>query len=616
MLHDHKVLSRRKAENSRAGFANAGILTLGNRLLLRDSAIVLERRDAMPRPTTFDEGARTIEAVIASTTPVKRADSKGQFWEILDPAGLDLEVTRGSSILDSHVRGGVASIIGAIDDVWIEGNEVIARIRFSDRAEVQAIISDVRSGIISFLSVGYEISKFVDGKNAEGERTRTATKWAAREASFVAVAADPKSRTRAADLDDRGSINRAIRTLGREAGLSLSAIDGLIDAGATVEETRMATLNHIVNRGSAIIRAGGHNANSLDNPEVFERAAADGMFCRMQPEHQPQGEGRQFANWNQTDLARECLTRAGINVTGMQASTLITRAMQSTSDYVNVLAAIMDKSMRLAYAVQPLGIRAVARETGADDFRAKSRVQFDSSGYTLDPVSETGEYHFGSFVDTAETYGLNTFGKIFAISRKALINDNLGVFNDVTRRAGIAAAEFQRQYLVSLLLTTANGPLMADGAALFDPTHGNLVGTGVVISVTSLGAARQMMRAQVGPGGGIITVVPKYLVVPSALETLGEMTVTAIQATQVSNVNPFAYLTLVVEPRLVSQITWYMVADLAQIDGLEYAYLNGAPGPQTESQVGFNPDGIQIKTRLDFGAGFVESRGWLRNPGA
>jgi hypothetical protein len=587
---------------------------LHDNLFLREAALVLEHRDAMPRPTTFNDADLTIEAVIASTTPVKRMDAKGSFWEVLDPAGLDLDVTRGSSILDSHVRGGVASIIGAIDDVWIEGSEVIARIRFSERAEVQSIISDVRSGIISFLSVGYEVSKWSDGKNAAGERTRTATAWAAREASFVAVPADPKSRTRSADID-RGNINRAIRTLGREAGLSLAAIDGLIDAGATVEETRMATLNQIVNRGSVIIRAGGHNANSLDSPEVFQRAVTDGMFTRMQPQHAPQAEGRQFVGWSQADLARECLTRAGVNTAGLQASTLITRAMQSTSDYPAILANIMDKSMRLAYMAQPVGIRAVAKETGANDFRAKSRVQFDHSGYTLAPVLETGEFQDGSFVDTAESYALNTYGKIFAISRQALVNDDLGVFNDVTRRCGMAAAEFQRQFLVNLLLTTSLGPIMSDGTALFDPTHGNLNSTAAVIGFTSLTAARLLMRQQVGPGGGLISVVPRYLVVPSALETIAIQQVTAIQATQVGNVNPFTYLDVVVEPRLVSSTRWYLVADPALIDGLEYAYLNGAPGPVTESEVGFKTDGISIKTRLDFGAGFVEWRGWSTNAG-
>ena len=36
----------------------------------------------------------------------------------------------------------------------------------------------------------------------------------------------------------------------------------------------------------------------------------------------------------------------------------------------------------------------------------------------------------------------------------------------------------------------------------------------------------------------------------------------------------------------------------AQIDGLEYAYLAGAPGPQTETRAGFEVDGVEVKVRL------------------
>jgi hypothetical protein len=633
MLHNHNFKTG-PGPRFAASSSNASSTTLLHResatggmqkfppqaLLLRDSSIVLEHRDAMPRPTTFNESGLTIEAVIASTTPVRRADSKGAFWEVLDPAGLDLDVTRGSSVLDSHVRGGVAAIIGKLDDAWVEGDEVIARIRFSERAEVASIIADVRSGIISFLSVGYEVSAWTDGKNAKGERTRTATAWAAREASFVSVPADPKARTRSnvspgETFADRAITNRSIRVLGREAGLSLSAIDGLIDAGATVEETRMAVLNNIVNRGSVIIRATGHNANSLDNPEVFQRAAMEGLYVRLDASYKPAAQGSQFVGWSQADLARECLTRAGVGTQGMQGQTLITRALNSTSDYPNILAAIMDKSMRVAYGAQPSGIKRIAKEATANDFRARSRVQFDSSGFALRKVSETGEFMYSAFVDSAESYAVDSYGALFGISRKALINDDLGIFADITRRTGMAAAEFERQFLVTLLTTTTLGPLMSDGIALFNETHGNLNSVAAAPSVTSLAAARLLMRGQTGPGGGLISVTPKYLVVPSALETLGEQTITAIQATKTSDTNPFSFLELVVEPRLTDAARWYLWADPAQIDGLEFAYLAGAPGPQTESKAGFEVDGVTVKVRVDFGGGFIDWRAMNTNAG-
>ena len=76
-------------------------------LLIRENTITLEHRDAIPRPRTFDPEAMTIEAVIATTTPVRRRDQRGEYLEILDPAGLDLGITRGASVLDSHQQGGL-----------------------------------------------------------------------------------------------------------------------------------------------------------------------------------------------------------------------------------------------------------------------------------------------------------------------------------------------------------------------------------------------------------------------------------------------------------------------------------------------------------------------------
>jgi hypothetical protein len=46
---------------------------------------------------------------------------------------------------------------------------------------------------------------------------------------------------------------------------------------------------------------------------------------------------------------------------------------------------------------------------------------------------------------------------------------------------------------------------------------------------------------------------------------------------------------------------------------LEYAYLEGAPGAQVETSVGFDVDAVMIKVRLDFGAAFIDHRGWYRN---
>ena len=55
---------------------------------------------------------------------------------------------------------------------------------------------------------------------------------------------------------------------------------------------------------------------------------------------------------------------------------------------------------------------------------------------------------------------------------------------------------------------------------------------------------------------------------------------------------------------------------LGEIDGLEFAYLSGAEGPQVESRSGWDVDGVEIRVILDFGAGFIDHRGWFMNAGA
>lgn len=225
--------------------------------------------------------------------------------------------------------------------------------------------------------------------------------------------------------------------------------------------------------------------------------------------------------------------------------------------------------MRAAYGQPTSGIRQLARQATLNDFRAKSKLMLDSSGVTLEKVNEHGEFKSGSLVEAGESYRLNTFGRIIAMTRQAIINDDLGAFTDLARRLGLAAQAFEAQQLVDLLEANAGvGPTMSDGKALHHTDHGNVSAAGAAPEETTLSAARLAMRKQTGPGGGLITVTPRFLLVPSELETKVEKLLTAIQATTTDDVNPFSKLTMVVEPRLKSATRWWLAASAAEVDGL------------------------------------------------
>ena len=463
------------------------------------------------------------------------------------------------------------------------------------------------------MSAGYEVSEWREGKDASGKRTMTAVKWTIREASFVSVPADPRARTRAAP-GERTTINRTIRDLAHRAGVASAITDGLIDSEASVEEAREMILNDLTTRGAVTIRTA-HNETSLDNPEVFVLAAGEALHVRAAPGSAPSAIARQFVGLTIPDIARACLHRAGVNVMGLAAPALIERALHTSSDFPLILADTVGRTMRQSYTVPASGIGQLARETTAADFRTKHRLMLDSSGMTLDKVNEHGEFKSGTMAEAQETYGIDSFGRIFGISRKALVNDDLGVFTDIARRLGQAAKAFEAQFLVNMLVSQAGlGPVMSDTKKLFDAAHGN-VGTGAVPSQDALSAARLAMRRQTGPSGGLISVTPRYILAPPDMETACEKLITSIQAIKTDDVNVFARLSLVIEPRLTSATRWYVVADPAEIDGLEYAFLAGQPGPQIETKIGFEVDGVQLKCRLDFGGGFVDWRGWFTNAG-
>lgn len=570
-------------------------------------------REAASRPTSWNASERTIEATIATGTPVTRRDEQGEFLEVLDLSGADLAALRGANVLDGHSPG-VSNIIGVVEDARVENGEIIARLRMSSRPELASVVRDIGEGIIRNISVGYSVAEWRNSR-ANGQRTRTAVKWTPREVSFVSVPADRNAHTRNANMNDRTTINRQIRELASRAGATATVIDDLIDRQATIEQARSAILDDVLARGSTSIRPTGR---SMDDPMQFRDAVSDALCFRIDPNRKPKNQAaNQYIGLTIPDIGRLCLTREGMNTTGLHADALITRALNSTSDFPSLMQDAINKTLRVAYEAAPSGLKRVARETSVADFRTKHRIMLDSTGFTLEQVNEDGEFKRGTMIDSDATYSLATYGRVFGVSRQALVNDDLGAFSDIARRLGIAAAQFEATFLANFLLANSgDGPTMTDGKPLFDVTHGNIAtATGAAPSVTTLTAARLAMRHQTGIGGGLIAVTPAYLIVPAELETTAEQLITQIRPVVVGEVNPFSTLVgVVVEPRL-PQYGWYMVASPGEVDGMEYAYLSGQPGPQVEAQLGFDVDGLETRVRLDFGGGVIDWRGWYYNPG-
>lgn len=271
-----------------------------------------------------------------------------------------------------------------------------------------------------------------------------------------------------------------------------------------------------------------------------------------------------------------------------------------------------------AYQVAQSPLKTLARQRTMADFRASTILKLgEFSG--LQKVTEHGEIKAMTTGEAKEGYSLETFGGTFALSRKAIINDDLGAFGGWGEMMGRTAAETEAAQLLALLLQSSGaGPVMGeDGKRLFHADHGNLAGAGGALSETTLSAARLALRSMKGLDGKTpVNVVPKFLLVGPALETAAEKLLTTINAAKTDDVNPFGgKLSLLVEPRLTGN-AWYVFADPASAPVLEYAYLASAPGPQLSSRDGWEVLGREFRVVLDFGCGAVDWRGAYRNAGA
>jgi len=599
----------------------------------------------------------TIDIVIATNGPssrVRRYDERGEFFEILTLD--DQSWPPRIPLLDSHGRGSVANILGSVDNLRVVGGELLGRATLSRHNPLsQRIAGDLTDGHQFSASIGYFTLASREQANPSIKgREKLATRIDLMEASLVVLPADrlagtrshsmtanpapveqpvtppafapvvtaPPVQERAAaattDIADRAAVNGEIRSIARLSGLDQAWVDGQIDGNATTDQARQAAFAAMQARSApagqvrtATISVGmDHN-----DPELRVRHVGEALFARHAPGHQLSEQARPYFGMGTVDIARDSLKLRGIAITGLSPATIVERAL-STSDFPLILSDSIGRSLREAYRAAPSGLKALGRKTTARDFRAMHRLQL-SEGPELKPVLEGGSYEYGALEEAQESYKLSTWGRIIGLSRQIIVNDNLGAFTDFTRRMGQAAAAKEAQVLVDLLTSnTGNGPTMSDGKALFHADHGNKAAAGTVISVAALSAARSAMRKQVGLAGDKIDIAPRYLLVSPDNETAAEQILTELNPTSAADTNPFAgKLALAVDARLYGN-RWYVSADPATVDGLEYAYLEGEEGVVIETQAGFDVDGVKIKARVDFGAGFVDHRGWYANAGA
>jgi len=356
----------------------------------------------------------------------------------------------------------------------------------------------------------------------------------------------------------------------------------------------------------------------------FMEAAIDALMLKnnIRPA-KPHPAARDVMGMSLADMARTMVGQAGGSVRrglfGLRQETTqdVIKAAMTTSDFPLLLENVASKSLMNGYDSEPASHRIWVKQTDVPDFKLQKRVAL-SEAPDLDLIHEHGEYKYGAMKEKGEGFALQTFGKIVSLTRQAIINDDLDAFTKIPNALGRSAARLEADKVYAIL--TGN-PAMADTKALFHDSHNNLM-PAAALSVTSLGEARAAMRKQTGMNGAILNIVPRYLIVPAALESTAEQLVASLVDPTKQNATPqFAWvraLDIVVDARLDanSETAWYLAADFNQVDTVEIAYLQGQRGAFIDQEQNFDSDNLKIKCRLDFQAAPIDWIGMIKNPGA
>lgn len=317
------------------------------------------------------------------------------------------------------------------------------------------------------------------------------------------------------------------------------------------------------------------------------------------------------------EFARMSLTERGIGVSTLNPMQMVGMAFtHSTSDFGNILLDVAHKSLLQGWDSAEETFPLWTKKGDLSDFKVSHRVGMNDIS-ALPVVREGAEYTYGTTSDRGEPIALATYGKLFSITRQAIINDDLNQLTGIPAKMGRAAKATIGDLVYKVL--TSN-PSMSDKTPLFHTDHSNL-STGA-IDISSLDKARQLMLTQKDKESEhSLNIRPAFLLVPRALETLASQTIRSASvkgADANSGVNnPLQnFAEIIGEARLddADKFAWYLAAAQGS-DTIEVAYLNGVDTPYLDQMEGFTSDGIVNKVRIDAGVAPLDYRGLVKSSG-
>lgn len=634
----------------------------------------------------FNAESRSAKLSFASETPIRDYWYGKEILRVNDNAmGSERFKAGVMPVLFNHNRN---QVIARVDKLWTENGRAYADITFDDDEFSESIMRKVASGSLRGVSVGYDITDYSilkrDETSSDGIEgpALIGDKWEAFEISIVSIPADasvgvgrsrlydpnyfrtlgegkesdPEDGDILEDIDpsessrakkggeqkadekgdgekmtpeEREALEREakanakkeefqrqnnIRILCRNLKIEEKDMEEMLsDENCTIEKANERALAIMQERYKPTDPPKGQVTE--DEADKKRAAIVDGLFLRHGGVlEKPAPGAEEFRNRRFVDIARMVLEDAGergINV--LTEREILKRALTTTSALSVIADNIAHKSMSSGYVEVGTTYQEWTQTGSNSDFKkAKRYLIYDAMAPVQIP--EGGEFSYSELQDASVGVQLATYGDATNFSREMMINDDLNVLTEVPRLMR-ASMERYKNYLAYQALVKAEN---------YSSEKGNL-GTAAALSVKSLGEAKKLMRKQKLGEKMVLNIVPKYLIIPAALETTAEQLLTSTADPEGKNSgvsNPAnrtrSKLELIVDAtldELSGETAYYLVATKGQVHTIEVCYLNGNSAPIIETGTDFNTLGIKFRMYHDFAINVLDTRGLVKNAG-
>ena len=533
------------------------------------------------------------------------------YTEELDIRGANSD--KLNTFFKDHHRG-VDSAIGKISNVRVEEDMLVGDVTFGSDEDSQKIYSKYREGILTDVSIGYEIKDYtVTDRGASNEQDIvTVTNFDILEVSAVGVGFDSGAKKRSnKNFNEENVMNKELlerlaklEAMSKRNDEEMSELQKLRSIKSSSESEELAKLkaeNKEMKRTQELntiaSQFGERGARVLaSNPSVTAdefRAKLLADFAGEKVDVIPKADEEATKRSKMIDAMVDGLAlRVGAKVTSPAdgaeefrfaplsaiANALLPEADRSmnpteiaerslvTGDFPLLLQSVGARVLVSEFEAQVGTYKAWMKEVDVPDFRVMQELTSSLGGGRLSKIKETGDLKELDGNEKAESWKIESFGNKFVLTREMMINDDLGAFTDVISTFGRMAQTTANGIAYDILQNKGDyaNYKMADGSGMYVASRNNTAT--VALSSEALSAGRVAMSKHKSIDGKTpLRIMPKYLIVSpdlevTAREILGASAKLGADNVSVPNANQNLY-ELIVDPEIESATAWYLLAD-------------------------------------------------------